>query len=111
MPQLAFLQVLFAGEAPERESESEAAHHLLALGFIKEADPFAQDSHTWNVYVIAAPLLATVMLKFMTIETSHTVRPPPAGAESDVRYAFNLRIMGTTATVQWQSIMTLLICV
>ena len=62
-PQLGFLQVLFAGEAPCHETTSDAAHDLLALGFIKETERDAEDGHLKKVFVMAAPLLATVMLK------------------------------------------------
>ena len=61
-PQLGLSQVLFTGEAPVAEEPSEAAHHLLALGFIKQEERIGDHNLPEKVFVVAAPLLATVML-------------------------------------------------
>lgn len=70
--------------------DSQAAHELLSHGFIKKETRSAVDGHSKKVYVIAAPLLATVMLKSMTMDIPHTVEPP-AGAASDLKYALLMR--------------------
>ena len=77
--------MLFAGEAPCPETPSDAAHDLLAHGFIKETKRTAEDGYSEKAFVVAAPLLATVMLKSMAMEVPDEVEPPPAGAESDVK--------------------------
>lgn len=85
-------QVLFDGEAPVPSIDSDAARPLLAYGFIKKETRDADDGYAKKIYVISAPLLATVVLKSMTMNVPHTVDPPPAGAASDIKYAFHLTV-------------------
>ena len=86
-PQVGFSQVLFKGAALVPVEPSEAANHLLALGFIKQEEHYGDHSFPEKVFVIAAPLLATVMLNKLTMEIPNMVNLPPAGAETDIEYA------------------------